>query len=174
VFGDVSFGDGLQGSFSFDTSAADLIPGDATSGSYSFGSPLGMHVSIGTHEFDASGSLNIGILNSFVDQFTVLATSADGALTLELFLQDNTGTAFSNDHLPSTAQQLAGFLQRDFHLNADFAGSEIQVDGRLSALSSSAVPEPAVQGPVVLTLLLLLVLALRRRDGQAPKKQLTN
>ena len=166
AFGDIDFGDAIQGSFSFDTTAADLIPGDPTTGSYNFASPLGMNVSIGLHDFDAHGSLNIGIVNSFVDQFTVLATNADQSLTLELFLQDSTGGVFANDHLPSTVQQLAAFQQRDFHLNAIFAAGEVQVDGQLTAVSAVATPEPTSQGPM-LAAFLFLALALRRRLLQA-------
>src|SRR5579872_2754675 len=73
VFGDIAFGDQIQGSFSYDPSAPDLIPGDPTVGSYAFGAPFGMTASIGAHEFDAFGGMSIGILNSFVDQLTVLA-----------------------------------------------------------------------------------------------------
>jgi hypothetical protein len=65
----------------------DAIPA-ATSGSYiSTGPAFGMTVSIGAGAvtFSESGFLNIGILNSFVDQCTVLASSP--ALMLDLFFQ---------------------------------------------------------------------------------------
>jgi hypothetical protein len=51
----------------------------------SHGAPFGMTVTIGVHNFSTSGLLNIGILDSFVDQYTVLAVSSAGDLTLELF-----------------------------------------------------------------------------------------
>ena len=54
AFGDIDFGDAMQGRFSFDTAAVDLIPGDPTTGSYNFAPPLGMKVSIGLHDFDAN------------------------------------------------------------------------------------------------------------------------
>jgi hypothetical protein len=63
-------------------------------------------------------------------------------VALELFLQDNSGTAFQNDHLPAVAPSLANFAQRDIHLDAIVNGGEIQVDGQLNALSGSTVPEP--------------------------------
>ena len=44
-----------------------------------------MTVTIGVHNFSTSGLLNIGILDSFVNQYTVLAVSRAGDLTLELF-----------------------------------------------------------------------------------------
>src|SRR5207237_3764754 len=66
-------GDAITGSFSFDSLALDAIPA-ATSGSYtSTGPAFGMTVRIGAGAvtFSESGFLNIGILNSFVDQYTV-------------------------------------------------------------------------------------------------------
>jgi len=160
AFGDIAIGDGIQGGFSFDTSATDLIPGDPATGSFQFGPPFGMAFTVGTHQFTTSGSLNIGVLNSFVDQFTVLGTSASGDLSLELFLQDNTGTVFSNDHLPVTALPLGSFAQRDFHLNAVFAGGQVQIDGQINATSATTVPEP---GSTVAIPAGLILLALTRR-----------
>jgi hypothetical protein len=98
--------------------------------------------------FSESGYLNIGILNTFVDQYTVLATSS--GLTLDLFFQDNTGAAFSSDGLPLSPPALAAFAQREFHLDqTDIAGDETQVDGTITSLtcgsgcSASTVPEPS-------------------------------
>jgi hypothetical protein len=102
-------------------------------------------------------------VNSFVDQFTVLATNADESLTLELIFQDNTGSAFTNDHLPTTTDQLAGFLQKDFHLDAIMSGGEVQVDGQVTRLSTNAVPEVAPKGLTAASLLVFLGLAIYRR-----------
>jgi hypothetical protein len=142
AFGDIAFGDAIQGSLSFDSSAVDLVPADPAVGSYSFSSPFGMTLTIGAHNFITSGSLNIGILNSFVDQFTVLATSALGDLTLELFLQDNTGSVFTNDHLPSVVPPLTAFGLKDFHLDAITPDGEVQVDGQIGAPAVQGIPEP--------------------------------
>ena len=161
VFGDIASGDEIQGGFSFDTSATDLIPADPATGSYQFGAPFEMAFTVGTHQFTAE-LRNIGVLNSFIDQFSVLGTSASGDLSLELFLQDNTGSVFSNDHLPVTALPLGSFAQRDFHLNAVFAGGEVQVDGQISATTTSTVPEPG-SAVAILAGLALLGLARRKR-----------
>jgi len=166
VFGDINFGDVIQGSFSFDTAGADQIPADPATGSYTFSAPFGMTVAVGTHEFSTTGSLNIGILNSFIDQFTVLATSASGNLTLELLLQDSTGSVFSNDHLPSGALALGSFDQRDFHLDAVFAGGEVQADGRVTAIRVQGAPEPGALVAVASGLMALGGLAARRRFSQ--------
>ena len=103
-----------------------------------------MTVSIDGLTFSESGSLSIGILNSFVDQYTVTASSA--LLSLELFFQDNSGTIFSSDALPLSPPLISAFAERDFHLDqTDALGSETQVDGRITDLNSStvsAVPEP--------------------------------
>jgi hypothetical protein len=149
LFGDISTGDAIAGSYTFDTTAADLVPGNAATGSYTWTAPLGMMVTIGSHGFQAFGLLNIGILDSFVDQYTVFARNAAGDTTLGLFLQDNSHTVFSDDSLPFTAPALSGFTQRDFHLIATTAGGELQVDGQISSLVTHAVPEPSALGLVL-------------------------
>jgi hypothetical protein len=163
VFGDIAPGDPIRGSYRFDTSATDLIPADLATGSFTFAAPFGMTATIGAHDFNAFGSLNIGILNSFVDQYTVLALSSSGDLSLELFLQDNTGGAFTNDHLPLTERFSDSFTQQDFHLDATLAGGEIQVDGQLSAPNAQVVPEPRLVGLVMAGPIILLTVVARRR-----------
>ena len=143
VFGDIVPGEQFLGAYFFDSSAIDQIPNDPNFGTYSWGAPLGMTVTIGAHQFIANGSFNIGTLNGAVDQFTALAASAAGDITLELFLQDNTGSALSNDHLPLTPLPPGGFAQRDFHLIADLSGGQLQVDGQLSASQAASAPEPS-------------------------------
>jgi hypothetical protein len=163
VFGDLGSGDEIQGTFTFDSSASDLIPNDPTTASYSWTAPLGMTVTVGSHTFDTSGLLSIGILNGAVDQYTVLAESAAGDLTLELFLQDNTGEAFSSDHLPLTAPPLDDFAQRDFHLDGIFEDGKVQADGRLNSLSGPTVPEPETTPIFLAVSIVVLILARRKR-----------
>lgn len=145
VFGDVGFGDSFEGSFNFDTSAVDLVPSDPSTGSFSWTAPFGMTITVDGHQFDASDDLNIGVVDSFVDQYTVLAE--DESLTIELFLEDPSGTAFSSDQLPAVFPPLSAFTRRDFHLDASLDAGEVQVDGQLSALTST--PEPST--PVAVT-----------------------
>jgi hypothetical protein len=142
--------DAITGSFTFDSAAVDAIAAP-TSGSYtSNGAAFGMTVSIGAGAvtFSESGFLNIGILNSFVDQYTVTASSA--ALVLDLFFQDNSGAEFGSDGLPLSPPALTGFAQREFHLDqTNIAGDETQADGTITSLtcgsgcSASSVPEPS-------------------------------
>src|SRR5689334_18794288 len=73
----IQSGDSITGHFTFDSTVADGIA-SPLSGSYtSTGTSFGMSVTIGAGAllFSESGSLNIGILNSFVDQYTVTASS---------------------------------------------------------------------------------------------------
>jgi hypothetical protein len=165
VFGDITFGQQIQGSFSFDPAAVDLAPADPATGIYQSGAPFGMTVTIGTHQFTTSGSLTVGILNSFVDQYTVFATSASGDLTLELFLQDNRGIALSSDQLPPSLPSLSDFAQRDFHLDAVFDEGEVQVDGQLAGATAQATPEPSAAGLGFVGSLVLLALARMRKRG---------
>ena len=149
--------DAITGSFTFDPTALDAIAAP-TSGSFtSNGAAFGMTARIGAGAvtFSESGFLNIGILNIFVDQYTVTASSA--ALVLDLFFQDNSGAAFGSDDLPLSPPALAGFAQREFHLDqTDIAGDETQVDGAITSLtcgsgcSASSVPEPS-SVPLLLT-----------------------
>jgi hypothetical protein len=162
VFGDLGAGNEIQGAFTFDSSASDLIPNDPSIASYRWTAPLGMTVTVGSHTFDTSGLLSIGVLNGAEDQYTVFAESAAGDLTLELFLQDDTGEVFSSDHLPLTAPPLDNFDQRDFHLDGTFADGEVQADGRLNSLSGPTVPEPDT-APICLAVSVVLLLRARRK-----------
>jgi hypothetical protein len=161
IFGDITFQDPISGSFSFDSSALDLVA-SPTTGSYDFTAPFGTDVQVGSHAFGAAGFLNISILNSFVDQYTVLAESSSGDLSLDLNLQDSTGTIFSSDALPLIAPSLAGFDQRDFHLVDQLTDGALQVDGQITSLGESSAPEPAAVGLVGTGLAALLVRSRRK------------
>ncbi|MFN7938863.1 MAG: hypothetical protein U0R19_36375 [Bryobacteraceae bacterium] len=157
IFGDIAPGDVFQGAYTYDSTALDQIPG-ATTGSYSFTAPLGLTATIGQHLFDATGDLNIGIFNSFLDQYTVFAQNTTG-LTIGLTLQDNSATAILTDELPTTAPVLAGFTQAAFQLSLTLDGAELQADGQLDGLTS--VPEPSSL-PLVLAAFLAFCIPPRR------------
>jgi hypothetical protein len=140
VFGDIAFGDAVKGTFQFDASAVDLVANPAI-GSYFWSAPFGLTFTIGTHDFDATGQLHIGVFNSFVDQYTVSGTSPGGEVEMGLFFQDNSGSVFPDDSLPLVLPPLAKFDQADFHFGALFAGREAQVDGRLIETVVQPVPE---------------------------------
>ena len=148
----IQSGDSITGSFTFDSNAIDGIP-DSTSASYtSTGAAYGLSADIGAGPvmFLISGSLNIGILNTFIDQYTVSASSS--LLTVDLLFEDDSATVFSSDGLPLSPPPLAGFGQRQFHLDqTDLAGDETQVDGTITFLTcdacgAQAAPEPSTAG----------------------------
>jgi hypothetical protein len=163
VFGDITFGEAFSGTLTFDPTAADQVPADPSIGSYTFGAPFGLTVDIGVHNFEATGSLNIEVVNSFVDQYTVLATDQTGALIMNLFLLDNTGTALGDDHLPQPGPSLASFGERDFHLDDFLDSGEIQVEGQIDAPSIQATPEPSSTVLSAPILLAIFTVAFRRR-----------
>ena len=162
VFGDIAFGDAFQGTLSFDSSATDLIPEDPSIGSYAFSSPFGMTLTIGSHDFEATGSLDIEVVNSFVDQYTALATDQAGGLLMDLFLLDDTGSALGDDHLPLDASLLAGFGERDFHLDDFLCGGEIQLDGEIDVPFTQPIPEPSALTILAAASFLIFGLGYRR------------
>ena len=161
LYGDIFPGDAVQISYTFESTAADQIPGDASTGSYlSVGSPFGMTFTFPTRVFTAADSIHIGILNSFVDQYTVYALGSGGNDTLELFIQDNAGTIFADDSLTSIPPALAAFTLKDFHLRIISTNGEVQVDGQLDDIT--VIPEPS-SGLLVIAGAAFLLAALKRR-----------
>ena len=155
IFGDIAPGDSLQGAYTYDTAAVDLIP-TAGTGSYSFTAPLGLTATINAHTFDATGELNIAIVDSFIDFYTVLAQNQAAGLTIGLTLQDNSGTALLSDQLPAIAPLLTNFTQATFQLSFKLDGAELQADGQLDSLTN--VPEP---GSFLLTFAALVAICRR-------------
>ena len=96
----------------------------------------------------------------------MFATSSDGSLTLELLLQDNTGTALANNSLPGIPPSLAAFDTKTFSLFDNLDSGSLEVEGNLTALSvpstTTATPEPS-QAAVVLIAMAGLALASRAR-----------
>lgn len=164
----IQSGDAITGAFTFDSNAPDLVPAPSTGSYLSTGPAFGMTATIGGITFSESGQLDIGILNSFVDQYAVTASSA--LLTIEFLLQDSSGSIFASDALPLSPPLLAAFGQRDFHFDqTDAFGNETQVDGRITDLTCgscnvSAVPEPS-------SLVLLFTIALPLGVWMARRKK---
>lgn len=156
-FGVSRFGAPISGSFTFDSAALDAIAGAATGGYFSEGAPFGFAATVDGAEYIAAGPLFIGVVNAGSDEYSVLASN--GSTTLELLFEDDSGTAFASDALP-TSVSLADFGFRQFRL----FGSDAEILGNVETLTSGAgaapVPEPA---SVVLFGAGLLLLPLRRR-----------
>lgn len=172
----IQSGDAFNGSFTFDSSALDAIAAPTSASYTSNGAVFGMTVSVGAVMFSESGFLNIGLLNTFVDQYTVLASSP--GLTLDLLFQDNTGTAFSSDSLPLTPPPLAAFAQRAFDLDeTDIAGNETQADGTISSLTcasgcaTSPVPEPSGGGLLLAGAMVLATWRSSRLRSKNPRSK---
>jgi hypothetical protein len=150
----IDFGTAIEGSYTFESTAADLIAGGSSASYQMAGPPYGLTVDIGGILFETSDSLAINLFDAFVDQYGVLACSSDlscaGALSIEIFLQDNSGTAFGSDLLPLTPPDLPSFAVRDFHLSTpDASLPQLQIDGTIETLVCSAgcvvpAPEPGV------------------------------
>ena len=106
-FGLSSFGAPISGSYTFDSTATDTIPGPATGSFPSTGPGIGFNANVDGMLFSILGSLAVNTANNIVglDQYGAIAD--DGLLTLELFLQDATGTALATDALPLLPPVLA-------------------------------------------------------------------
>jgi hypothetical protein len=140
VFGDVNPGTLFSGFFTFDPTALDGAPGDPSTGSYSAtGSPYNFSIDIGGHTFSTSDLVNVAVLNSNVDQYSALGLT--NGLELSILLQDNTGSIFSSDALPTVPPSLSTFTLKDFHLVAALDSGQVQYDGVID--SFNAVPEPS-------------------------------
>jgi hypothetical protein len=163
IYGDIAFGDVFEVAYTFDSTATDLIPGDPATASYlSSGVPFSMTVLLAGHTFTAADSVSIGVVNSFVDQYTVTGFGSGGNLTMEIFFQDDTATAFADDSLPLTKPALSLFPFATFRLHEIGAEGEVQVDGLFT--SAAPVPEPSTGFALCLGIAGLLVLS-RRRHG---------
>jgi hypothetical protein len=150
----IDFGTAIEGSYTFESTAADLIAGGSSASYQMAGPPYGLTVDIGGILFETSDSLAINLFDAFVDQYGVLACSTDlscaGALSIEIFLQDNSGSALGSDLLPLTPPDLTSFAVRDFHLSTpDASLPQLQIDGTIETLVCTAgcvvpAPEPGV------------------------------
>lgn len=143
-FGASSFGAPISGSFSFNSTAVDSIPGVSTGSYLSNGSPYRFDANVDGIAYSVVGSTTVNTANNIVggDQYGVIGVGA--GLTLELFLQDSTGTALSSDALLLLPPPLAGFSFRQFRLfseDAQFLGSVSSL-ACITGCSVRAVPEP--------------------------------
>lgn len=143
--GSIAVNTNMTGSTLYESSTADTIASTDV-GSYSMFSspPLGLAISIGGNTFAASDFLNISVANNIgtgVDQLTVLAQQGvqgglEDYLSIQLFLEDPTGTAFNSDALPLTPPYLGNFLVRDFFIDGvriiDGEAVQFQIQGNIS------------------------------------------
>jgi hypothetical protein len=161
----IDFGTAIEGSYTFESTAADLIAGGSSASYQMAGPPYGLTVDIGGILFETSDSLAINLFDAFVDQYGVLACSSDlscaRALSIEIFLQNNSGSALGSDLLPLTPPDLTSFAVRDFHLSTpDASLPQLQIDGTIERLVCTAGCVAPAPEPGVLVLVATGVLAL--------------
>jgi hypothetical protein len=134
----ITFGTSFMGTYAFESTTPD---GDASANSGSYTSALGsLTVDIGGNVFTAVDVLNIGVVNSGSDFYTVFAqnTSGPGTFDLSLILQDTDGTALTGPALLTDVPLFAAFEIRTFFLDGLFDGNQVQITGDLTALQCEA------------------------------------
>jgi hypothetical protein len=161
--GTITFGTPFLGSYTFESTATDVIPA-ANAGSYQMsGSPYGFEVMIGSAFFSTSAFLAINVENNFGvpvrDRYGVLACSvgiscaddlndATDDLMVDMSFQDNDATVFSSDALPLDPMNLLAFESVSFFLFNTVDGNPYEIGGTITSLTESPddvtpVPEPA-------------------------------
>lgn len=150
--GTIDVGRNMAGFANYETTTADDIP-SADVGSYSmFASPpLGMAIFIGGNTFAVSDFLNISVANNIstgIDQLTILAQQGtpgglEDYLSLQLFLEDPSGKAFSSDALPITQPNMGSFLVRNFFIDGvQTINGEVvqfQIQGNVSVPEANSI-----------------------------------
>lgn len=163
----------FSGSYTFDSNAVDQLPNDPQTGVYQSAGPgFGIQTTIGGVSYAVDGNISIAVANNFsgpVDQYTPLTQSADGSLTLELFLQDSTATAFSSDALPVNNQtlNLSAFNDAELRVfgdNAQFTGTIDSLTCVSCGNSATPVPLPA-SGTLLMGALAAFALVACRRNS---------
>jgi hypothetical protein len=174
--GAVAVGSPFYSYLNFDTNATDAVA-SPNLGSYTLsGFPYGFAPVVGSVVFPVMSTVNISVANGVAggpDLYTVFASegSAGGLgdyFSISVLLQDDTGTAFSNDALPDGMPDLSRFSIRTFNLNGqytDLNGMFVQyeVQGNIT------VPEPLTGGLAALALLACAATTRgdRRRGGRS-------
>jgi hypothetical protein len=183
--GPIAVGNAIEGHFTFESAAPDLIP-DTAAGLFTspLGAPYGLSVTIGgASTFSTSGYLGINVYNDpdgLMDSFGVMGCPGTvcGSMLVALSYKDSSGTVFGGDSLPATPPPFGAFDSTLFWLYAPniIDGNYVDVIGSLSSLACSAgcepastpVPEPGTLGMVGLAVSTLIGRGARsRRRNQA-------
>jgi parallel beta-helix repeat protein len=176
--GEITFGTGFSGSYTFESTAADRIS-SPSSGSYASpaGAPYGFAVNFGPgHDFVTSDALTVGVTNNVggVDAYGALACFGGFScpdVTLGLFLEDFDSSVFAGDALPLDTLMFEAFEVATFTLRGLIDGNQVEIIGNLDSLSCidgcespQPVPEP---GTLLLLSPALAAIGWRRRGRAA-------
>jgi hypothetical protein len=175
--GEITFGTGFSGSYTFESTAPDQIP-NGSSGSYASpaGAPYGFAVNFGPgHDFVTSDALSVGVLDNAggIDVYTVLACFGGFTcpeVVLELFLGDLDGSVLTGDSLPLDTLAFEAFEVATFALRGLIDGNQVEILGNLSSLSCTegcAAPQPVPEPGTLLLLTPALAALGWRRRGRA-------
>lgn len=158
----LAVGNGFSGSFTYESTAADSLPGDPNRGFYGPGPAFTVTINSLPFSITGGGAGSVGVEQLIgTDRFSVgsgdaptTGSNINGyfAWSFTLFMSDSTGSAFDSDALPSSELNLALFdnslFQLDF-FNEQNLSPTASVGGRLTYLSltdpnsGNAVPEPS-------------------------------
>ena len=170
--GAIAPGTSFNGSYTFESTAADSIP-FASQGSYmAFGVPYVFTATIGGFTFATSDVLTVSVANGGSDQYGVLACAGGPfcfGSTWSLFLEDTDGTAFGSDALPTAAPPLSAFETALFTFRGFVDDNQVEITGQLETLVCSAGCTPIgtpVPEPATLTLVASALTAARLRRRQ--------
>jgi hypothetical protein len=182
--GPIAVGNAIEGHFTFESAAPDLIP-DTAAGLFTSpsGAPYGLSVTIGGHStFSTSGYLGVNVNNdpdSLMDSFGVMGcpSTVCSSMLVALSYTDADGTVFGSDAFPGTPPPFSAFESTLFWLYWPniIDGNFVDVIGNLNTLAcgagcepaSTPVPEPGTLGMVGLAVSALIGRRARSRRNQA-------
>jgi len=161
--GTIVVGTPFAGSYTFESTMTDDLPGDAHHGLYTSPAPPMSLMSVSVGDYDFIGpSHEVLVENS--DKDSLLMRSYDFAsegfaiTNMRVFFLDLEGTAMASDALPLAPPALAPFEVRDFSISGNAGGTpRFSFGGNVTVLT----PEPAS-----IALLAIAALVLLRRGSR--------
>jgi len=165
--GSIVVGSPFAGTFTFESTMTDDLPGDAHRGLYTSPAPPSsiMSVSVGDYHF-IGPSRELHVENWDKDSLVMrsydFASEGFAITNMRVFFLDLQGTAMASDALPLAPPALAPFEVRDFSISGNAGGTpRFSFGGNVTVLT----PEPVSLTPFALGALVLLRRGLRRTDS---------
>jgi len=157
----IRVGTSFSGSYTFDSGAPDLTPGEPQLGIYGFSSPFQYTLNIGGKTFTSRLFIIEVHNNAPFDQYSVgsldvqdIAPEEFHFISIQIYLNPPTPTAFSTKALPLIPPNLADFSLRRI---LSFAGLPLTstdyeqiffVEGSIDSLTVSPIPVPTTTPPL--------------------------